>query len=128
MKFFSRWILGLFLLFAGLSHLSWARSEFQAQVPDWIPLNTDLVVILSGVVEITLGASLLFIKKYRRVVGIITAIFFVMIFPGNVHQYLNGIDAFGLDSDRARMVRLFFQPVLILWAILCTRTKEEESR
>jgi len=123
-----RMLLGLFLIFAGISHLSWARQEFQAQVPSWVPLSIDLVVILSGIVEISLGAALIFLKAYRREVGLITGIFFVMIFPGNVHQYLNGIDAFGLDSDRARMIRLFFQPVLIFWAIWSTKTKEEVQR
>lgn len=120
--------LGLFLIFAGLSHLTWARAEFQAQVPNWVPLNIDLVVILSGIVEILLGSSLVFLKRYRREVGIITAIFFVAIFPGNVHQYMNGIDAFTLDSDRARLIRLFFQPVLIFWALWSTKGREEAQR
>lgn len=121
----ARIALGLFLIFAGVSHLTWARGEFQAQVPAWVPLNIDLVVILSGIVEILLGSSLILIKKYKKEVGIIVAIFFVAIFPGNIHQYLNGIDAFGLGTDRARLTRLFFQPLLILWAIWSTRERSE---
>lgn len=42
------------------------------------------------------------------------------IFPGNVAQYVEGTDAFGLDSDRARLVRLFFQPLLVAWALWST--------
>lgn len=110
-------ILGAFLLFAGTSHLTWARSEFLAQVPPWVPIDADLVVLLSGVVEIILGLMLIFIKKNIHHVGIIVSLFFVAIFPGNISQYINNIDAFGLTTDRARFIRLFFQPVLILWAL-----------
>ncbi len=83
-------------------------------------MDSDFVVLVSGVAEIALGLSLLFLWKWRRRVGILTAIFFVLIFPGNVWQYLDGIDAFGLDTDRERLIRLFFQPILVLWALWST--------
>jgi len=90
-------------------------------VPDWVPLSKDLVVILSGIVEILLGVSMLFWTKQRVKVGFVLALFFVLIFPGNISQYINGIDGFGvLNSDRARLIRLFFQPVLIFWALWST--------
>jgi uncharacterized membrane protein len=115
--------LGVFLTSAGISHLGSNRQEFQAQVPTWLPLDPDFVVITSGVVEISLGLSLiitlLIFKRYRRVVGLITALFFVAIFPGNINQYLNQIDAFGLDTDQKRLIRLFFQPILVIWALWC---------
>ena len=113
--------LGAFLLSAGISHLESNRTEFLAQVPTWLPLNADFVVIASGVVEITLGVLLittaLILKKYRGVIGLITAAFFVLIFPGNINQYVNQIDAFGLDTDNKRLIRLFFQPLLVIWAL-----------
>lgn len=113
-----RILLGVFMIFAGFSHLTFNRVEFQAQVPDWVPVGKDLVVILSGIVEIALGLGLAFWKKYRTQFGWALAIFFVLIFPGNIAQYMNQTDAFGaLDSDRARLIRLFFQPVLIVWAL-----------
>ena len=116
--------LGVFLTSAGISHLGSNRQEFQAQVPTWLPLDPDFVVITSGVVEISLGLSLiitlLIFKRYRRVVGLITALFFVAIFPGNINQYLNQIDAFGLDTDQKRLIRLFFQPILVIWALWST--------
>jgi len=115
-----RIILGAFLIMAAVGHVTVKRVEFQAQVPDWIPLSKDLVVILSGIVELALGLAMIFWKAQRVKVGIALAIFFVLIFPGNIHQYMNGIDAFGLDTDRARFIRLFFQPVLILWALWST--------
>ena len=117
----ARILLGLFLLFAGTAHLTFAREEFQAQVPPWIPLDGDLVVILSGVVELALGLALIVAaRRQRPLVGWVTAAFFVAIFPGNVAQWLEGRDAFGLDTDQARFVRLFFQPVLVAWALWST--------
>lgn len=115
-----RLLLGAFLVMAGTSHLTWARVEFLAQVPNWLPVDGDLVVVLSGMVEIALGAGLLFLRRQRVLVGLAVAAFFVLIFPGNISQFVNQIDAFGLNSDQARFNRLFFQPVLILWALWST--------
>jgi uncharacterized membrane protein len=116
----ARVVLGIALLYAGVGHLTFLRAEFQAQVPTWLPLDQDFVVLASGFVEISLGLALLVLRKSRALVGITTALFFVVIFPGNVSQFVNGIDAFGLDSDQARLTRLFFQPVLIVWALWST--------
>ena len=113
-----RILLALFMIFAGISHLTFNRVEFQSQVPDWVPLSKDLVVILSGILEIILGLGLAFWKKQRVQFGWVLALFFILIFPGNIAQYVDGKDAFGaLDSDRARLIRLFFQPVLIVWVL-----------
>ena len=113
--------LGAFLLSAGISHLDSNRTEFLAQVPTWLPLDADFVVVASGIVEITLGTLLittvLVFKRYRKQVGLITGIFFILIFPGNINQYVNQIDAFGLDTDAKRLIRLFFQPPLVIWAL-----------
>jgi uncharacterized membrane protein len=121
LKNLAQLILGAFLLTAGISHLGSNRIEFQAQVPSYLPIDPDFVVVASGVVEISLGLlliiTLLIYKKYRRVVGLITAIFFILIFPGNINQYVNQIDAFGLDTDQKRLIRLFFQPPLVVAAI-----------
>jgi uncharacterized membrane protein len=113
-------LLGAALIYAGITHLTTNRLEFQAQVPTWVPLSADFVVLASGVVEIALGIALASLQ-YRRQVGWITAAFFIAIFPGNISQYVNGIDAFGLDTDQARLTRLFFQPVLVLWALWATK-------
>ena len=117
----ARILLGLFLSFAGIAHLSFGRTEFQAQVPPWIPLDVDLVVLVSGLVEILLGLALVAAPRgWRPLVGWLTAGFLVAIFPGNVAQWVEGRDAFGLDTDAARFIRLFFQPVLIAWALWST--------
>jgi uncharacterized membrane protein len=115
-----RILLGAFLAFAGFSHLTFNRAEFLAQVPQWVPLNPDMVVILSGIVEISLGLSLIFFLKQKRNVGILAAIFFVLVFPGNISQYINHVNAFGLNTDALRLTRLFFQPLLVLWALWST--------
>jgi uncharacterized membrane protein len=113
-----RILLASFMVFAGFSHLTFNRVDFQAQVPDWVPMSKDLVVVLSGIVEMVLGLGLALLKKYRVHFGWALAIFFILIFPGNIAQYLDSKDAFGaLNTDKARLIRLFFQPVLIAWAL-----------
>lgn len=114
-------LLGVFLLLAGISHLTWSHVEFLAQVPKWLPLNGDLVVVLSGIVEVLLGVALIFFHNQSVKVGWLVAVFFVLIFPGNISQYVNGTDAFGLETDNARFIRLFFQPVLVIWVLWSTR-------
>ncbi|KNC20188.1 membrane protein [Arthrobacter sp. RIT-PI-e] len=112
--------LGAALLFAGTAHLTVAREEFTAQVPSWFPLDADFVVLASGVVELLLGAALVVLGRYRVPVGWVVAVFFVVIFPGNIAQYVEGTPGFGLDTDAARLIRLFFQPLLVLWALWST--------
>ncbi|WP_456789207.1 DoxX family protein [Cellulomonas sp. P5_C5] len=112
--------LGAMLLFAGTSHLTFAREEFAAQVPPWVPVDTDTVVVGSGMVELALGGALVALPKQRVAVGWVVAAFFVAIFPGNISQLVTRTDAFGLDSDRARAIRLVFQPLLVLWALWST--------
>ncbi len=125
----ARWLLGAGLVFAGVAHLGPSREEFRAQVPEWFPVDADLVVLGSGVVEIALGAALVASPTRRRpLVGWIVAAFFVVIFPGNVAQYVEGTDAFGLDSDGARFRRLLFQPVLVVWALWSTGAWRDRHR
>jgi uncharacterized membrane protein len=110
-------VLGLALIFAGKGHLTTSRQTFQAQVPTLLKDYADFVVLASGVVEIALGIALIALWKYRVQVGWVVAAFFVAVFWGNISQYVNHVDAFGLDSDRARLIRLFFQPLLVMWAL-----------
>jgi uncharacterized membrane protein len=124
MRTFARWLLAAGMVFAGLTHLFWGRREFRAQVPAWttrvVPIDEDGVVVASGAVEVLLGAALVVLPKERRRIGAILAAFFVAVFPGNVEQYARHRDGFGLDTDGKRLVRLFFQPLLVLWAIWST--------
>lgn len=114
---FFRILLGLFMILAAIGHFTYQRQDFQAQVPNWVPMDKDLVVILSGIVEMAIGLALVFMTKHKVLIGIGLAIFYVLVFPGNIAQYLNGTSALGMNTDEARLTRLFFQPVLILWAL-----------
>jgi uncharacterized membrane protein len=116
----ARYLLGAALIYAGVGHFTFSRLAFQAQVPPWVPLDADFVVLASGAVEIALGLALIFISRYRKQIGWLTAAFFVAVFPGNISQYLTQTDAFGLNTDEARAIRLLFQPLLILWALWAT--------
>jgi uncharacterized membrane protein len=114
--------LGVFLLTAGVGHLTKARKEFQAQVPTWVPVDPDTVVVGSGIVEIGLGAALVatWRQPLRRRLGALAAAFFVAVFPGNIAQLVEHRDGFGLDTDRKRALRLIGQPVLVAWALAAT--------
>ncbi len=113
----ARIVLGSLMVGAGVLHLTVQREEFTAQVPEWFPIDDDVTVLGSGAVEIALGAGLAALPKHRRLFGGLLAAFFVAIFPGNIAQYVEGTDAFGLDTDGKRLARLFFQPLLVLWAL-----------
>ena len=123
-KLIFRLLLGAFMTYAGISHLTFNRQEFVAQVPTWLQFSpgfTDFVVLASGVVEIAFGLGIIFlVAKKRAIAGALLALFYVAIFPGNINQYVNHIDAFGLNTDNLRLIRLFFQPVLIFLALWST--------
>lgn len=116
-----RLLLGAFLLLAGISHLTVSRVAFRAQVPRWVPVDADFVVISSGIVEITLGLALLLLARRQVIVGVIVAVFFLLVFPGNISQLVTHTDSFGLNTDLARGIRLLFQPLLVVWALWSTR-------
>ena len=116
----ARLLLGAILVFAGVSHLTFARTDFHAQVPPWVPLDPDLVVVLSGIVEICLGSALILLHRHRVYVGWLAAAFFIAIFPGNIAQWAYHRNAFSLNTDHARTVRLFFQPLPVIWSLWST--------
>ena len=110
-------LLGAALAYAGIKHLTSSRLEFQAQVPTILKSQADFIVLASGLVEISLGLGLITLWKFRVQIGALTAAFFTAVFWGNISQYLNHTDAFGLNSDTSRFIRLLFQPLLVLWAL-----------
>ena len=128
MRTLGRWALAIVLISAGVSHLSWARTDFLAQVPPWFPVNARIVVFVSGLLEIALGFALLAFARRRAQVGLCVAAFFVAVFPGNVSQFVTHTSAFGLTSDLRRGVRLVFQPILVAWALWSTRVWADGRR
>ena len=128
-KKIARSLLGGALIFAGISHLTFARKAFKAQVPDWVPLKKDDTVVYSGIAEIALGSTLVLIDEaHQEKVGKLAAAFFVAVFPGNISQYVNRRDAFGLDTDGKRLARLFFQPALVYWALKSTERENDGKK
>jgi uncharacterized membrane protein len=129
MRAFARWLLAGAMVFAGLSHLFWARREFRSQVPAWttevVPIDEDGVVVASGAVEILFGAALVTLPRDRRRIGRLLALFFVAVFPGNIQQFTHQRDGFGLDTDTKRLVRLLFQPLLVAWALWSTSPRRK---
>ena len=124
-KNIARVILGAGLIFAGISHLTTAREEFKSQVPEWVPIPVDDTVVYSGITEIALGSAIVLAnKKGRTTIGKIAATFFIAVFPGNIAQFAHKRNGFGLNTDRKRFTRLFFQPVLIYWALKSTSEDE----
>lgn len=113
----ARIALGAALAGAGITHLTVAREEFRAQVPGWFPVDEDVTVLASGAAEIALGGALVVLPRWKVAAGLFAAAFFVVIFPGNVAQWCEGKDGFGLDTDAKRLGRLFLQPVLVAWAL-----------
>lgn len=120
-KTIAKYGLGAMLISAGIGHLTFAKKEFQAQVPEWVPLEKDDTVVYSGIVEIAMGTAIIAApKKYESLVGRVAAGLFTAVFPGNIAQYKNRKDSFGLNTDNKRFARLFMQPLLLLWAIKAT--------
>lgn len=118
-----RIFLGVLMIYAGIGHLTFRQIDFEAQVPTWLTTNEamiDFVVLASGIVEIIFGLLMVWGRQLKVKTGIALAIFFILVFPGNINQYVNKIDAFVLTTDRARLIRLFFQPVFVLWALWST--------
>ncbi|MDP3949417.1 hypothetical protein [Microbacterium sp.] len=120
----ARWALAALLATTGIGHLSWGRRGFRITVPDWttrvLRTDKDAIVVASGIVELALAAALVLPKERTRV-GWAVAAFFVAVFPGNVHQWRSGRSAPLLDTDRRRLMRLFLQPLLVVWALWSTR-------
>jgi len=115
-----RVIMGVFMIIAAFGHFFFERAAFQAQVPNWVPMDKDTVVVLSGIPELILGLAMVFWTRQKVWIGIVLAVFYVLVFPGNLAQYTEARNAFGLDTDLKRFIRLLFQPVLILWALWST--------
>lgn len=122
-KNIARIVLGIIMLGAGILHMTTLRQEFQDLVPQSLTTDDqikDFLVLASGVAEILLGLATIFWIKQMPKVGIALALFLVLVFWGNIAQFINHIDAFNLDTDEKRFIRLLFQPPLILWALWST--------
>jgi len=110
-----RFALALSLLFVGSDH--WINPQrYLAMMPPWIPLHLELV-LFTGAAEIAGGLGLL-LPKFRRAAGLTLALYFVAVFPANIHNALNGVSVEGLpQASWYYWLRLPFQPLAIWWAL-----------
>jgi uncharacterized membrane protein len=110
-----RLAMALALVLIGADH--WIHpARYLAMMPPWIPLHLELV-LFTGAAEIAGGLGLL-IPNTRRLAGVMLAIYFVAVFPANIHNALNGLSVDGLPDARwYYWVRLPFQPLAIWWAL-----------
>jgi uncharacterized membrane protein len=115
--------LGLIMIYIGIAHLSFRRIEFQAQVPRWLTSDesfVDMIVLISGYIEIIFGVLMVWGGKFKAKTGLVLGVFYVLVFPGNINQYIHEIDGLRMYSNNERFLRLLFQPVLIFWALWST--------
>ena len=108
---------GVFMFVSGYGHLFLAAEEIELLVPAWSPISPKAMVIVTGYIEITIGLAFIFLRSKIHIVGWILVVFLILVFPGNLYQYSNEIDAFGLNTPGKRLARLFLQPFIILWVL-----------
>jgi uncharacterized membrane protein len=112
-----RWIMVAFYGLAGLAHLT-LTDKFLLIVPDWVPLPRA-VVLLTGICEIA-GSFALAGTRFRRLAGIMLALYAVCVYPANLKHAIEGIDLPSMPSSWwYHGPRLAFQPVLVWWALFC---------
>ncbi len=78
----ARWLAAM-LLGVGVTHFAWP-APFDMIVPAELPGKPRAYTHGSGVVEIATGALLL-APRTRRVGGLVAAILFIAVFPGNLN-------------------------------------------
>ncbi|MCY1535708.1 hypothetical protein D9M68_711230 [compost metagenome] len=110
-----RWAMALALLFVGIDH--WLTPErYLAMMPDYLPYHLPLVLFTS-LCELA-GAIGLLLPRTRRLAALMLALYFVCVFPANLHNALQGLNVAGLPSASwYYWLRLPFQPLVILWAL-----------
>ena len=106
----SRKLLGAFWIFAGTMHFL-RRRDYEAIVPDYVPISAADAVTWSGYAEIAGGVAVLpaSTRHFGRwwLLGVLVAVF-----PANVHMAVDpaAVAANGLPADRI--------PRALLWARL----------
>lgn len=110
-----RLAMAIALVFVGTDH--WLNpGRYLPMMPAWVPFHFE-VVLLTGAAEVA-GALGLMLPRFRRLAGLMLAIYFVAVFPANIHNALNGLAVEGLPQAQwYYWIRLLFQPLAIWWAL-----------
>ena len=117
LKTFSRYLLGLFFIAAGINHF-WHTAFYLAMMPPWLPWHAELVAF-SGTAEILLG-SLMLLSRWQAVAGWGVIALCVAVFPANVHMALHP-ELFTQFTPAGLWLRLPLQGIVIAWAWAHTR-------
>lgn len=116
------YLLVVFYLFMGLNHLI-KPEQYYAMIPSWLPLHS-LIIILSGIVEITL--AILLIPKRTRTLSakLIIAMLIVFLFTIHIPQ---SIDFFKTRNQNfvASVFRLPVQLLFIMWVWIFTKSNNQ---
>ena len=113
-----RWLLAAIYLAAGIGHL-WSPDKFLLIVPEWVPMPRA-VILVTGACEIAAALCLL-TTRWRRLAGIMLALYAVCVFPANIKHAIEGIPVPPIpDTWWYHAPRLAFQPVLVWWALFCS--------
>jgi uncharacterized membrane protein len=115
----ARCAMALFFVIAGLSHFGPARAEFVGMVPPWVPVNHDVTIVVTGVLELCGGIGLL-VPATTRVAGIALALFLVAVFPANMYAAEHHLRIFGREHP-ALLPRTIDQIVLlalVIWSAI----------
>lgn len=103
----------------GIAHFV-AADAILPIMPAWVPAPR-LVIVATGLCELAACLGLLTVR-YRRLAGVMLALYAVCVFPANLKHAIEGIAVPGLpDSWWYHGPRLAFQPVLVWWALYATR-------
>jgi len=105
----------LFII-AGISHFV-ATGFFLKIMPPYLPFHLTLVLV-SGLIEITLGILLL-VPRYSSLAAWGIDALLIAVFPANIYVYQHQ-ELFPFPWF-LHLLRLPFQGVLILWAFVYTR-------
>lgn len=112
------WVVVVLFTASGVLHLV-RPSAFEAQVPDFLPAQTAVVVV-SGVLELVCAALMVW-PRTRRLGGLAAALLLVAVFPGNLWQTFEAWqDHRAGDATTGylvgTLVRLPLQVPLVWWA------------
>jgi uncharacterized membrane protein len=108
------------LAIAGIAHFV-APRPFIGHIPAVVPMRGELVAI-SGAVEVLLAAGLVGPRRWRRPAGTASALYLLLVFPGNAYAAISQVPIEGVPTGWVRWARLPLQVPLILAAWWSTRS------
>jgi uncharacterized membrane protein len=111
----ARAVLATFYAIAGIAHLV-RPAPFLLIMPEPVPFP-ESVVLITGILELA-GAIGLLLPRWRRLAGLMLAIYAVCVFPANIRHAFLGADIAGWPLGWwYHGPRLALQPVLVWWAL-----------